>query len=297
MALIKIILGCLLTMALFWFSLKFYGESQRFIAYDHPLEQEAGPWVMAYGGESSAYPSHTFPAIEASLRNPKNWLAFDVFMSAERSFYLIPRNYIAKEDKRPWVKWNDREIAMLDAGADFKSSEGTYPYKGIDLQFPKLETVIAKYPEAKFFLWFRDNERDLDLIIASFLKRFPKLENRVLIYSEYDVVMRSLKEQLPRWVYGSADGERTRLLMFDALRLQSAATIKGDFYFTPLKSGSVKMISETIKHEIERRQLPLILGPLMNDSEVNDAVKLSPKGFITTDSSHLNKVLSELGSK
>lgn len=293
MAIVKIILGCFIVIFLSWFSFKFYGENQRYTPYDHPLIQDAGPWVMAYGGESSSYPSHTMVAIDAALKNPKVWLALDISMSADRSFYAIPHDYFAKEDKRAWVKWKDHEIERLDAGENFKSADGAFPYKNQNLKFPKLEEIMSKYPSAKFFLWFRDNEKDMDLIIASFLKKFPGLENRVLIYSEYDVVMRSLKEQLPRWVYGSADGERTRFLMFDAVGLQSAATLNGDFYFTPLKQGTVKMISETIKHEVERRQLPLILGPLMTDVEIEEAVRLLPRGYLTKDSSHLLKILAE----
>lgn len=293
MALIKIILGCFLSILLFWYSIKFFGESQRFAPYDHSLIQEPGPWVMAYGGESDTYPSHTMLAFESALKNPKVWLAVDIFMSSDRSFYLIPSNYISRTDKRPWSKWKDSEIEMLDAGEYFKSSDGNFPYKGKGLKFSKLEDIVTKYPNVNFFLWFRDNERDLDLIIASFLKKFPDLEDHALIFSEFDVVARSLKEQLPRWIYGSGAAERTRLIMFDAIQLQSAATINGDFYFTPFKVGTVKMISDSIKIEIEKRQLPLILGPLLNESELNDAVRISPRGYLTTESSKLIKVLSE----
>lgn len=293
MALLKIILGTFFTILLCWFSIKFFGENQQFAPYDHPLIHDVGPWVMAYGGESSDYPSHTMVAIDAASEDPKTWLALDISMSADRSFYAIPYGYRAKGDNRPWPKWTDSEIEGIDAGENFKSIEGTFPYKGLDLKFSKLEAIIAKHPDAKYFLWFRDNEIDLDLIIASFLKKFPKLDENALIFSDFDVVMKSLKKQLPRWVYGSAAGERTRFLMFEAVQLQSAATLNGDFYFTALKTGSVKMISEDIKRELDRRKLPLVLGPLSNDAEISAAIQLSPKGFITNNSSHLNKILLE----
>lgn len=293
MALLKIILGSFIAFYVVWFSIKFFGEHQQFVAYDHPLVQTEGPWIMAYGGDTKSYPTHTMIAIEAAQRDPKLWLALDVYMSSERTFYAIPQGFRAKNDLRPWVQWKDQAIDYVDAGENFKSSEGTFPYRGLELGFPKLEAVIKKFPNAKMLLWFRDNERDLDLILASFLKKFPGLENRVLIYSDFDVVMKSLKKQLPRWVYGSAAGERTRFLMFDALKLQSAANLLGDFYFTPLKQMSVKMMGATVKNEIERRQMPLILGPLLDESEIQEAVRLSPKGFVTTDSSFLLKLISE----
>jgi hypothetical protein len=297
MALVKIIVGCFIALSVLWYTFRFFGEHQQFVAYDHPLVKEDGPWVMAYGGDSKSYPSHSLVALEAAQRNPKLWLAVDVYMSAERSFYVIPQGFQVKDDKRPWVQWKDHELNRVDAGENFKSGEGTFPYRGVDMGFPKLDAVIKKFPKTKMLLWFRDNERDLDLIIASFLKKYQGLENRALIYSDYDVVMRSLKKQLPRWVYGSAAGDKTRFLMFEAFQLQSAANLNGDFYFAPLKQISVQTMSEAIKKEIERRYLPLILGPLLSEGDIQEAVKLAPKGFVTTDSSFLLKVISEAENK
>lgn len=281
--LIKITLGCFIAMALVWGTLYFHGVSRRYVPFDHPLLKEQGPHVISYGGDTSKGPSHSLEAISASFSEGKNWLAIDIYLSGDRSFYVIPSSI--KED---WQKRKDYEIDSLDAGAFFSGPNGDYPFKEKGYKFLKLEQLVNEFPNQKYFLWIRDNTKDIDLILAAFFKKHLSLQNQVLLHSEYDNVVHSLKEQLPRWAYGVGSGEKTRFMMFDAIGLQGAANLLGDFYFTSLRSSKVKMISLSMVQELAKRGIPLFVGPVDSEEEEREAKSLQIKTIITPRASEFS---------
>lgn len=297
MAFLKILVGSIVFVFFVWGSLILYGKMQSFIPYDHPIMKIEFPWVMAYGGDSAHYPSHTKLAFDSAIVKPQVWLAVDVFLSAENHFYAIPANFVNPTQK-PWSSLTDAEIENIDAGQQSlnpiqKLLNTIQTSQETKLHFYKLEDLLALYPQTHFLLWFRDNVRDLDLIISSALKRIPNIENRIIINSEYDVVLRSLKEQLPRWVYGCGVGEKTRFLMMDSLQLIAVTSLKGDFYLSSLKQGKVNLVNPELHAELKRRYLPFILGPLETEKDVNDALRLSPEGYLTTDPKFILQMFDE----
>jgi hypothetical protein len=154
-----------------------------------------------------------------------------------------------------------------------------------------LGEALIDFPGSRFLLDIQDNVENVHIEISGIIKN-AKAEARVILNSEYDVVMSATKELLPMTVFGSSASDRMRFVTFESMFIETAVPFVGDVFWTPLKVRGVPAISESIAQELRRRKKNLILGPVDSDDEWSKALKFNPRVIGSTEYTWLkNKIL------
>lgn len=276
---IKVTLAILLLSICVLFTLRFYGLSQRYQVYDHPLMKASEPWVFAWGGDTKQGPSHSLPALRSASRMKGVILGLSVQMNAEKHFYAIPQDWegSVESSQTRFIDMNDQQVKSLVLG------DGKPPMS--------LESVFQTFPETPLFLWIKDNAENIDLRLEPLLKRYAVRQN-ILIHSEYDNVVKSLKALMPEILYGTGVGQRIRMLMLSDLWLETVGAIDGDFVVSSLKEKGITVISPEMMREVARRQKIFILGPLNNPEDNKKALAFGASGYLTADPQDLKNKLN-----
>ncbi|MEY4615617.1 MAG: hypothetical protein RJB66_577 [Pseudomonadota bacterium] len=282
MQIIKITFGVLILTICVLFTLRFYGLSQQFQAFEHPILSSPRPWILAFGGSSEEAPSHTIAALSDAAKDGF-MLAVNVKLNANNHFYAVPQGLELHNQgfARKFHELSDSEVQKINLG------DGTSPLE--------LEKILGAFPQVPLFLWIDDNIENIDLRLQPVLKKYGKGQN-VLIHSEFDNVVGSIKKLLPEFLYGTGIGQRVRMLMLGSLWLEPIAPADGDFLLSPLSERGVSAVSEALKEEVNRRQKVFILGPLMTQSSVDKALEIGAAGYLTSKPKYLRNKLKALGT-
>lgn len=258
-------------------TLRFYGLSQPYHVYDHPLMTKNKPWVLAWGGELEDGPSHSRVALKGASQQEGVMLAINLQMNAEKHFFAIPPDFKIGKELVKVSELSDTDINSLDLG------EEQHPLS--------LEQVLEEFQQNPLFIWVGDNTENIDLRLEPIFKKYPARQN-LMIHSEFDNVVKSIKKLIPDLIYGTGVGQRIRFLMLGSMGLEPVATIDGDFLVAPLKERGVSSISVAMKTEMMRRQKIFILGPLNDISANNQALSFGATGYLTSYPRDLKKKLN-----
>jgi len=143
----------------------------------------------------------------------------------------------------------------------------------------ELSEVVAQYPQQRFILNIMDNVENVHLWVTEALKGLTP-EKRILIQSPYNVVMESIKELQPFWLYGCSQADLMRFLTFESMWILPATPFKGDVYISPFILVGRPAFHESTLDEVHRRNKRIILGPALNKKEFDDAVRLKADAVI-----------------
>lgn len=210
-----------------------------------------------------------------------------VFMTMEKPIVIAPTEL----DIWSRVGGDDKAVAWLDV---YRSKDGQLralpsslrplpqdpPDKNLQNEGVPLREALTPHLRRGLILNVVSNVDRVDEQIFEVLE--PLKLSTVLLQSEYDNVMSSIKLKFPLWIYGTSAADRVRWMMFSSLQLAPAATFNGDVYVTPLKVRQLDAFNATILQEIRRRGLLLVIGPLGTAAEVQQAAVFSPDGYFVT---------------
>ncbi len=217
------------------------------------------------------------------------WGIGQVYPKYDHPFFSVPTPWVAvPHDFSQELKDHPQWIAWVDV---FRDSHGTLVVDKID-SATNLVEVLKEWKGRRIILNIKSNVEDIDRELAEFLPAYLD-QSPILLQSEYDIILRSTKESLANLPFGSSQSDRLRLNSYQGMApwpggLLSAAPFHGDAFITPLKWKSVPLVNELLAREIHRRQKYLIIGPLMDLSELHLAQSLGADGVFIT-----NKTLLE----
>lgn len=211
------------------------------------------------------------------------------FWSGQNSteFLVTPweQNFII--EKRPeWILWVDVQQSKSDqllarpwierkTGSPKDINEAT-PAR------PDVAELLSRFPQTRFILNIVDNKNDIHLRTINLIKSTQSM-NRVVVTSDYPIVLDAIKKEEASFLYGSSLSDFTRFKTFESLWILPATPMKGDFLIGPLMFRDVPLFSESIISEVHRRFKKVIIGPLDNIQDIGKAQELKPDGLFTTD--------------
>ncbi len=123
------------------------------------------------------------------------------------------------------------------------------------------------------------NALDIHKEVVAFIE-MNNLSQRVLVNSPIDIIIKAIKELKPMWIYGTSISEVTRLKTFSTIMLEPAIGLRGDVFIAPVSYLSRPLADELLVTEMKRRKKIVLLGPLVNESEITPAEQLHPDGII-----------------
>jgi len=151
--------------------------------------------------------------------------------------------------------------------------------KNMDPEIQELREIVSKYAEQKFILNILDNVQGVHTGLAEALKGLSP-EKRILLQSNFNVIMTSVKELEPFWLFGCSQADLMRFLTFESMWVLPATPFKGDVYISPFVLLGRPAFHESTLEEVRRRKKKIILGPALDKKEFDDAVRLKVDAII-----------------
>lgn len=144
---------------------------------------------------------------------------------------------------------------------------------------PLLEDLMTQFPNQRFVINIVDNVVDLHFELVKILQTLNP-DNRVLIQSDTDVLLRSIKDMKALWLYGTSHADLMRLLSFESVGLLPATPFKGDVFISPLELKGRSVLNAEVLNELRRRKKTIFLGPINGIPDFESAKKANPDGII-----------------
>ena len=258
---------------------------------DHPFSQSLDSVVVAHRGGWQERPENTMMALEHAAALSDNVILWvDVRPTKDRTLVLFrDRNLETTTNGKGWIGFTpDAELFQLDAGYQFQTSDGSYPYRGQGLKIPTLNEALQKFPNHRWILNFHDYGPGMADVIIKTIKEF-KMSDRVLIASPEDGILRDMREKEAMWLYGTSQAQATRMKMMAALGLEPVVPLQGDVFVleTVTKRPSLYSLSDSILKEVHRRKLKIIAGPSYNKEDALEMRRRGINGVMTGEPSTL----------
>ncbi len=291
-----ILIGCILT----GIYLRHYALSQPLKQpFNHPFLQaleSKKPALIAWSGGAKERPENTILAFDfAAALDPNAILWIDARPSKNGTLMVFQtRDLDVTTDGKGWISYtSDEDLAKLDAGYQFTDSSGAHPYRGKGLKIPTLKEVLAHFPDRFFILNFRGYQPGMPETVADTIS--PEVANHSLIMSPEDGFLRDLREKHPTWLFGTSQAQTTRMLMLSELALEPVVPIQGDvFVVVPEENSTPYTLRDGIVRELRRRKMKILIGPPLNEAELESWRAAQVDGIITAEPEKLLKTLSQV---
>jgi hypothetical protein len=262
---------------------RIWGLGQSYALFEHSFLKGNNPIFIAKVNDLSK-------AAEVLALSPQIVLWLDVRFSRDKVAFILPKNRDVEflSNKRQEQESNPSKPIMISG----KLSE--YPFEDIKSFYKDLATVAefySRYETSRFVLNIVDNVSDAHIALTDTLAKSNPNE-RTLIQSEALILMTSIKELKPQWVYGTSIPDLVRLLTFDSMYILPTTQFKGDVFVAPFKVANRRAFNEDIILEMRRRNKKIFLGPIEDENQLAEARRLKADGYITED---IQKLVSLLG--
>lgn len=242
-----LVFGLIATMAVIYFVVLFWGLGRTLTKFEHPFARLEKPQV-ALPWDSAVWATAT----DAQKSRAILWV--DVYRAADGQLRALPSSL------RP----EPQDVLPKDVGDEGRA----------------LRELLASHAERPIVLNVLSSVDGIDTQLNAELADL-KLA-RVLVQSEYDNVMQTIKKLQPMWIYGTSASDRVRWNMFTSLGLAPAVNFTGDAYVSPLSVRNLPAMNAGILKEVNRRGLTLLMGPLSTVDEVRQAQAYHPDIFFVT---------------
>jgi glycerophosphoryl diester phosphodiesterase len=250
---------------MFFFMLRFWGLSQRYQAFEHNFTN-APAVQLAVKIQSEK------DADEALATDPSIIFWLDVRMSLDHQLFVQTKGLL-----EPFLSFEKQGPARFHG-------EKPYFYSLADLKvyFPELlelKSFLQTYPQQKMILNIQDNATDIHLALVQLITE-NKAEQRVLIQSDIDIILKVMKEEKPTWLFGTSLPELTRVLTLESVGLEMTPSIRADVWVTPSKLKDRSVFKESIVSELQRRHKKVFLSGINSREQFLDAERYKLDGLI-----------------
>ena len=263
---------------------RIWGLGQTFPVFEHPFLAGPSPLIIV-----KAQKIAEIEAILAVQKDAIIWL--DTRVSMDRTaFVLNPardqefvKAFAEKQKENPSEKIvKGNKISFYD----WKEISAFYP------KAPTLPEVYAKFPQQRFILNVYDNVMNVDQIVIEALKE-SKADDRTFVQSDTLVVMTSIKDSKPEWVYGTSQADLMRFLTFNDMWILPTTQYKGDVFVAPFKILNRPAFNADVIDEMRRRHKKIFLGPIKTHEEFQQAQEVKADGYITNNIAELKTWLDQ----
>lgn len=248
MRIILVILGCLFVFGTSLLTVKFWGQSQVYTEYKHPMLQKSDVVVE--------FIKPSYENLEKDLESTPN-IYLDVATTLDQKL-------VAPKKKWPISIKPIRNSNYQEIKEDvFLISDFQQNLKSKKIIFNLLENAAAVH---EIFLY---NMQQMG---------FEKGENYI-VTSQYEPPIKALKESAPALVYGSTQPEILKIVAMQSMFVLEAANIRADVIIHPLKIRNQNFYNEELLAELNKRYKRIIVGPIAG-SEKEEALGLKPFAII-----------------
>ena len=236
--------------AVFFFTIKFWGLSQRYIDYNHPFYSKIQTPIIFQKSNSKT--------LMANIQSDQN-LYLDIASTIDQKVVIPLKDWTKNRKPLRYSQYTDvaSDVVLL---VDVKDK-----LAGRKLIFNLFENAQAGH--AIFF----DELKKMG---------WEKGEN-IIVTSPFEAMAKALKDIAPALLFGSTQPEILRLVAMNSMHLIEAVSFRADIVIHPLQIKNQSFYDKDLLAELSRRHKHIIIGPL-NAADIPAARQLNPMGIIIT---------------
>lgn len=284
MRIIFITIASLVALAILVLMARIWGMGQVHYKFEHAFFNGTTPMIIVK--------ADTLDAVKEALKlRPDAIIWADVRFSREKIPFILPAS---------------RDVEFLDMKKAEQEKNPTtpiliggrlaeYPWEQINEFYkttPALKEYYEQFPQTRFVLNIIDNTSEAHIALVNAIKDF-KPNERTFIQSDALILMTSIKEIKPEWVYGTSTPDLMRFLTFDSMFILPSTQFKGDVFVAPFLLRKRPAFNDDIIAEMRHRNKRVILGPITNENEYAEASRLNADGLITENLPQLLNLLGQ----
>lgn len=264
MKLLGISLGTLLIAALVWTTLWFWGQSLTYKPYDHALTNWTTPSEEPLLAISTDSPEEAANFLKT---NPDGIIVLNLKISGDAHFFTTKSGDLDFITKLPETNPDEyKGNKYFYYSFDYLTKHST--------SLTSIKTWITLKP--RFWIFnILDNAIDIDKNLIQFLEE-KGLQNKAVITSDTDLVISSIKNSRPLWVYGTSLSDLTKLLTMASVNLETLVNFKRDFFISPVTLKNRNVLNPKVIAEMRRRFKKVAIGPVHTDQDREIALKHQP---------------------
>ncbi len=176
----------------------------------------------------------------------------DLVQTKDKNLYFIP---FKEAQKKKNFQWLDRAPQGVGGGE-----------------------ILEKYKNKKWILNIKTNSNEIDLQVAKLLEN-SAWDHRVLLVSDYDNILQSVKKLKPQLLFGSTISDKMRLRTFQSMGILPATPFKADVYVGEIWREKIEILDIEIFNELRRRKKQLLLLQPFGKPLTEDFQNLPLKSF------------------
>jgi glycerophosphoryl diester phosphodiesterase len=165
----------------------------------------AGPKPRLFGhrGASGTMPENTLGAFSEALAAGAERLEMDVHLTADEEVIVLhdPDLDRTTDGRGPAARLRLSEIRELDAGYQFESPGGGFPFRGRKMRIPTFTEVLTHFPKVPLNIELKLDEPVLVSNVKRLLERHDAV-GRVLLAAEGQTLMQRIRETIPHVLTG-----------------------------------------------------------------------------------------------
>jgi glycerophosphoryl diester phosphodiesterase len=154
---------------------------------------------IAHRGGGRLRPEATLPAFEHALSVGADVIEFDVQASSDGVVVVIHDDTVDRttDGSGAVASMSFAELRMLDAGYEFTPDDGqTFPYRGMGIQIPTLDEVLAACPDQYYLIEIKQPEPSIVPEVLAILEAHSVLD-RVILASFQQVTIDAVRAANP----------------------------------------------------------------------------------------------------
>lgn len=260
----------------------------------HPFLVEPGPIAFAHRGGAGEAPENTLPAFEIAQTLGYRYLETDVHLTRDEVLVAFHDDRLDRVTDRSGAitQLGIAEVEAADAGHAFSPDGGrTFPFRGCGIRVPRLEEILARWPEARVNI---DPKSDACVgPLAALLDRLGAWE-RVCVGSFSDDRLRRIRT-LGHGMACTSMGPHAVALA----RLSTASALMrrlgANCIQVPISRGRVPIVTERFVAAAHRAGLPVHVWTINEETTINKLLDLGVDGIMSDRLRLLSDVLTRRG--
>jgi glycerophosphoryl diester phosphodiesterase len=221
----------------------------------HPFFVRGRPQVFAHRGGSALSPENTLAAFDRGLALGADGLELDVRMSRDGVVVVHHDDDLGRTTnlRGPLAERTAAELAGADAGYWFRppgddvppgdgAPDEAYPWRGRAQGVPALETVLARYADARVIVELKVDSAEFARATLAVIRRVGAL-HRVCLGAFSARVLREARRLEPG-LATSASREQVRWALYRCWCHWPIIRVPYDGYQVPERSGRTRVVSQ-----------------------------------------------------
>lgn len=206
--------------------------------------------IICYACGKGENPENTLEGIKHCQSVNSSWrVEMDIQLTKDHQLVLFHDQTTTRlTGKEHWI--HDLELSeaqALDVGFSFQQQKHK-PYS-----MPTLKTVLETFPEMKIMLDIHTNKPIVIDKVIELIEAYAATE-RVVIASQYDLIINLFKQKRPNWIYGAAAKEAKRLIYSSFVFLDTWFPLSSNILMIPEYYGNIKVLTPRVRKHVKKQQ-------------------------------------------